>query len=188
MSTNMRKLIIIIPLLILFITGCLTTEKKEYKFKINKDGSGEVTITYLNLISQKDEGRDVSFKDFAELISDYYEGNKVENDYPGSRMISRRLFEKNGVLNGEFVLKFDSLKTFKLFQYDNNSPFMFHVDAFSETYVESNGDYNSEIMPIVFWDKNTKELYIKTQVTDLTYDDTSYVSLIDQYRKWKKNN
>ena len=169
---------------IVFFSGCLTTEYKEYRLKIKKDGSGTAFIKHVNILSQKDEGKDQSFKDFAELVTDYIDGDKLQGDYPDAKIVSKKLFEENNMLMGEFELEFEGIETFKLYKFDGDSPYMFYVDSFSETYVESNGTYNPDVMPIIFWDKNTTELYIKTRVTDLT-DDTSHVSLVEQYRKWK---
>ncbi len=170
---------------VLVFSGCLTTEHKEYRLKIKKDGSGTAVIKHVNILSQKDEGKDQSFKDFAELVTDYIDGNKLQDDYPDAKIISKKLFEENNQLMGEFEMEFNGIGTFKLYKFDEDSPYMFYVDSFSETYVESNGTYNPDVMPIIFWDKNTTDFYIKTRVTDLT-DDTSHVSLVEQYRKWKQ--
>jgi hypothetical protein len=40
-------------------------------------------------------------------------------------------------------------------------------------------------MPVVFWNKKIKSLYFKTQITEVD-EDTGFVSLIDNYRNWKK--
>jgi hypothetical protein len=95
------------------------------------------------------------------------------------------LFEENGYLCGEVNLTFDSLSSVNLFQFDKQSPYMSYVNSYSETYVESNGTYDENVMPVVFWNKNIKELYLKTQITEVD-EDTGFVSLIDNYRNWKK--
>lgn len=65
---------VVVLLLSLFLSGCLTTENKFYSFKINSDGSGSGSIIFENVVSQEDEEKDVSFKDFGELIDDYVKG------------------------------------------------------------------------------------------------------------------
>ena len=56
-----RLLLSGLALLIWALTGCLSTESKEYRFKVKPDGSGEGTITFNNIVSQDDDERDVSF-------------------------------------------------------------------------------------------------------------------------------
>lgn len=184
MEKIIARVIFVLFFSVLLFSGCLTTEHKEYRLKINKDGSGKAVIKHVNILSQKDGEKDQSFKDFAELVTDYVEGNRLQDDYPNAKMLSKKLFEENNMLMGEFELEFDGIETFKLYKFDDDSPYMFYVDSFSENYIESNGVYNPDVMPVIFWDKNTTDFYIKTRVTDLT-DDTSHVSLVEQYRKWK---
>ncbi|HCN04485.1 MAG TPA: hypothetical protein DIS79_02610, partial [Bacteroidetes bacterium] len=47
------------------LAGCLTVERKSYKITMTGKQSGTCTITYHNIVSAKDDGKDVSFKDFA---------------------------------------------------------------------------------------------------------------------------
>ncbi|TAL67696.1 MAG: hypothetical protein EPN82_13700 [Bacteroidetes bacterium] len=171
---------------LIFINGCLTVEKKEYKIKLTSPTSGKGTIKYINILSQKDNEKDVSMKDFAELITDYIEGDKIQNDFPGISNVKKRVFEENGVLCAEFSFDFDSLNQIKLFKYDKDSPFMLMVkESFSnEEYVESNGEYNINNMPVIFWNKNTKEFSWKTKVAT---DSANTISLLEQYKSWDKS-
>ena len=170
----------------ILINGCLTVEKKEYKIKLTGPNSGKGIIKYINILSQKDNEKDVSMKDFAELITDYIEGDKIQNDFPGISNVQKKIFEENGMLCAEFSFDFDSLNHVKLFKYDKDSPYMLMVkESFSnEEYVESNGEYNINNMPVVFWNKNTKEFNWKTRVAT---DSNNVISLLDQYRAWSKN-
>jgi hypothetical protein len=175
----------IVALFGLVVSGCLTTEYKEYTIKLNDDGSGEAAIKFINIVSQMDDSTDISKDDFNQLISDYIEGDALQNDFPDAKIISKKLFAENGYLCGEVNLTFDSLSSVNLFQFDKQSPYMSYVNSYSETYVESNGLYDENVMPVVFWNKNIKKLYLKTQITEVD-EDTGFVSLIENYRNWEK--
>lgn len=166
------------------LSGCLTTEYKEFTINLKKDGSGSMTIKYINIMSQKDNDKDVSQKDFGELITDYYQGDKVLNDYPDARLIKTDLFEENNALCGIAVIEFDKLEDIKIYKYDDNSPYMINISSYD--FIESNGTHGGDYMPIIFFDKKTTELKYKTKQT--TLDDESkknHISLLDHYKKWK---
>lgn len=73
----------------LFFTGCLTVERKEYKFELTDGGKGKLTITYYNIESEKEEGKDVSMRDFGELIDDYLNGYKGSADFFNARILEK---------------------------------------------------------------------------------------------------
>jgi hypothetical protein len=184
----MKKLIysvVIIIVLTFIISGCLTVEKKEYKIQLTGKTSGNGTIKYINIVSQKEDNKDVSMKDFAELITDYIQGDKITNDFPGIKVINKKVFEENGVLCAEFSFEFDSLSHVKVFQYDKDSPFMLVLKESysSEEYDSSNGEYNLNNLPIIFWKKGTKDFEWKTKLSD----SSNTVSLLEQYKSWEKN-
>ncbi|MCX6139845.1 MAG: hypothetical protein NTX15_03290 [Candidatus Kapabacteria bacterium] len=167
----------------LALSGCLTAERKSYKISMTGKQSGTCTITFHNIVSPKEEGRDISFKDFAELVTDYVEGEKIENELAGCRNVKKRLYEKDGKLNGEIVFDFDSLSTLKMFKYDENSPVMMYFGTSQETFIESNGTYGGDNMPVAFWPPQTTSMTLSTKISDPNPD---AVSLTAQYRKWKK--
>ncbi len=170
--------------LALVVSSCLTVEKKEYTFELKDNHSGTLTIKYINIISMKDDTADISESDFDDLISTYLEGDQIKNDYKDAVVRSKRLFEEDGVLCGEVVIDFNDLKSVGLFQYDNKSPFMLNLGSFSDTesYLNSNGEYGGEIMPVVFWQKSLKTLTLTTSVNS---PDETCVSLLDEYNNWK---
>jgi hypothetical protein len=146
--------------------------------------SGTCTITFHNIVSPREEGRDISFKDYAELVTDYLEGAKLEDEMPGCRNVRKRLYEVDGKLNGEITFDFDSLSTLRLFRYDASSPYMMYFGGASqETFMESNGTYGGETMPVAFWPSATKTMTLTTKLGDIPSD---AISLVEQYRKWKK--
>lgn len=177
--------VLVVIVTALLISGCLTCEKKEYTFVFTGENSGRLTIKYINLLSTMDDGEDISEDDFQALISDYYDGYELENEFPNAMLIEKRLFEENGVLCGEIVFEFNDLAAANLYRYRGTGPFMYCLSCYSidsEYYAESNGEYGGEIMPVVFWEAGLKEL---TLTTDVTLPDETTVSLLGAYNDWK---
>jgi len=171
-------------MLILVLSGCLTVERKSYKITMTGPTSGSCIVTYHNIVSTKDEGRDVSFKEFAELITDYLEGAKPEDDLPGARNVRKRIYAEGNVLSAEMIFDFDSLATLKMYKYDAKSPLMMAVSSMnSETFESSNGTHGGESMPVVFWPSNATTLTLNNTVTAI---DTNHISLLPHYEAWKK--
>lgn len=184
----MKKLQILIILfsiaLLPFMSGCLTTEYKEYRFTINADGSGEGTIKYINLMSQVASEQDSPEFDFNDLIESYIQGSTVEQEYPKATVISKELIVEDGILNGYVKISFKSLDAVNLYKYNEESPLMFYS---TEEYVESDGDYNADAMPVVFWPGETTAVYIKTLIAS-TADGTEgeFVSLKPYYEEYQE--
>lgn len=180
---NLLK-IFLLGLLIVSLSSCLTVEKKIYTYELNADNSGKLIIKYVNIYSIMDDGQDVSTNDFNELVDKYINGDQLIQDFPAANKISKKLFEENGQLCGEVTIEFNDLNSARLYQYDQNCPIMMNIStAFdSETYLNSNGEYGNDHMPVVFWPKSSKKLVVTTSVS--TPDETS-VSLVDAFRNWK---
>ncbi len=177
-------------LIVLFVlsglTGCLGVEKKEYTIILKDGQSGTATIKYVNIFSTDDNEKDVSFKDFGEMISDYYEGNKIEQDFPGIRNVKKRLFVENNTLCGEISFAFDSLSHAHVFRFDDG-PFMYFVNSgsnSSEKIEWSNGHFGGDRMPVLFWKRTEKELRFKTVVTE---DVTGKRNLVKLYKLWQSS-
>ena len=180
---KLTNLIILIFLAVL-ISSCLTIEEKEYTFEINVDGSGSLRIKYINILSMKDDTATVTQSDFQELISTYIDGDQMKQDYPDAVIRSKRIFEEGGVLCGEVIMDFNTLRSVGIYQYDPGCPYMFNINSFldSEAFVSSNGDYGGDIMPVVFWPKTLSRLKLSTSITN---PDETTISLVDEYRMWK---
>ncbi len=177
----------VITFLALILTSCLTVEKKEYSFELTGDNSGKMTIRYINILSSMDDGNDVTSADFQELLDKYINGDQIVQDFPGATNIKKRLYEDNGQLCGEITLDFADLSSARLYQYDKKSPVMMCISAAfdSETYINSNGSYGNDFMPVVFWPSGSKKLDVTTSVT--TPDETT-MSLLPTYIEWKSKN
>jgi len=175
------------PILLLTITGCLSTEYKEYRFQINSDGSGKGSIVFHNIVSVEDDEKDVSYKDFGELLSDYLEGTKFEDDNPAYKIINKELYEDEGVLAAKVEFTFDDFRKIGFYKEEtcDCSPIMYYMGRFSETYSESNGKYlgNESDFPMIVWKSDTNEMYIKTIVQE---DLSNAHSLLNLYNDWKE--
>jgi len=166
------------------LSSCLTVEKKEYTFVLDDKNSGTLTIKFINIMSMKDDTADISESDFNEMITTYIDGNELEADYKNAIVRRKRLFEENGKLCGEVVIYFRDLESVGLYKYDEKSPYMLNIGSFldSEAFLESNGTYGGDVMPVVFWPSNSSTLNLSTHITA---PDETTVSLIDRYNDWK---
>lgn len=184
MKTNRFVRLSFFAIVALVMTSCLTVEKKEYTYEITGDNSGKLTIRYINILSVMDDGNDVSAADFQELLDKYIDGDQIAQDFPAAVNITKRLYEDNGQLCGEVTLDFPDLSAARLYQYDKKSPVMMSISSAydSETYIESNGSYGNDYMPVVFWPSGSRKMMVTTQVT--TPDETA-MSLLEAYRNWK---
>ena len=179
-------MLIVISLVLINLTGCLSTEYKEYIFKINPDGSGDGEIIFYNLVSVEDDEKDDSFKDFGELVSDYIEGANFEDDNPNYQVTNKELFEMDSMLVGRVEFAFTNINDIGFYKSDDCdcSPLMYYMGDFGETYAESNGNYLGEEkdFPVIIWQSDANEIYIKTVVQE---DLTGTHSLLKLYHTWK---
>jgi len=172
--------------LAILVSSCLTVGKKEYTFTLTGKNSGTLTMKFINIMSIKDDSTDVSNEDFEELLTSYLNGDQIEKDYPTATNIQKKLFEENGQLCAIVSMDFPDLATARLYQRDKKSPYMLCIKSAldSESYLDSNGEYGGEIMPVVFWEPKLTKLTLSTEVTQ---SEENTVSLLGKYRKWKKD-
>lgn len=186
----MKRLIVVTLglLTVVAFTGCLNVEKKEYWFKIKADGSGEGIIRYVNIVSSDEDDQDVSFKDYATLVTDYVDGTKFEDEHPGLKVAEKKLYEKDGVLCGEFKFTFPSLDSAGFFwQKDCDCCPVLHfvkTDMGSENVIETNGKLIEDIASSAFvaWEPGTREFSFTTSVMS---DTSGARGLVGHYRAWK---
>ena len=166
------------------LPGCLTVETKEYHIRLKTDHSGEATIKFGNILSESEDTLDVSNDDFQQLIEFYLEGTQLEKENPGFHNVKKSLYEKDGVLMAEVTFSFDSLSAIRLFKFDRESPYMYFVGnpMTSEQLVETNGKFGRDWMPVVFWGRDTRELFVKTKVLS---EVTHHRSLLKQFKEWE---
>lgn len=171
------------------LTGCLTCEKKDYVYTLNKDGSVNLTITYYNIMSSYSGNEDDDSitpqstleEDYNDLMTNYIGGSQPENDYKNAIVESKRLYEDNGKLNGEVKLKFMNLEDAGL--YANKKHKLIIKDfctSFSETLSSTNGE-NNGVSPFVIWDiKSTKLVYTTSVSSPYEESNSSLLS------RWKR--
>ncbi len=183
----MKKLLPILLLIAAFSVGCLNVQNKTYTFKLNPDGTGSGSIFFYNIHSSDEEERDVSFKDFGTLVTDYIEGTTFDDENPDWAITKKDLFEQDGVLCGKVEFTFSNMGAAKLYRTAdcNCAPILLLPGAMDETVIENNG--NSVALgdaQVVEWPADVKEISYKTEVTS----DTSAVrNLVEHYNAWKKS-
>jgi len=185
----MKRLVFFLLISVSFIfifNSCLTVEKKQYTFKFTGKNAGTLSIKYINIMSIVDSAGVTEVTDFEDMITNYLNGRKIEEAYPTAVNIKKNLFEENGKLCAEVTMEFTDLAAARLYQFDKKSPFMFNAASVDgETYLESNGVYGGDFMPVVFWNTKEKTLTVTTSVSQPT--DETYVSLLAEYNKWKES-
>lgn len=173
----------------LLFGGCLTASHKEMRLTLNPDGkSGSGMILFSHIHSEATEDTtDATKKDFNSLISEYYQGKKFEMATKGIKNIKKRLYLDGKDLMGEITFDFADIADLGFFRYNGRGPFLYYVlaDGYftSGQFEVSNGSYGGEKMPIVFWDENTKDFYVKVGLSSPQSPERSIIPL---YQAWVK--
>lgn len=169
-------------------TGCLTCEKKDYVYTLNKDGSVNLTITFFNIMSSYSPSEDDESitpastieSDYGDLITNYVEGSQPENEYNNAIVESKRLYEENGKLNGEVKLKFMNLADAGLFASKKHKLIIKDFcSSFSETLSSTNGQFN-QVNPFIIWDIKSSKLTYTTSVSSPTEENMN--SLLPRWK------
>jgi hypothetical protein len=185
----MKKTLFIffIAVFTVYMQGCLVVETKEYTFKMKKNGSGEVTIKYINIMTDSKDSAGVPETDYQDLIDSYLKGHKLKEEFPEAKNIKKRLFEEDNQLCGEVKFEFDDITKFKFYKYKERGPWCYYLSAGmfgGEQYFSSNGTYGGENMPVIFWDGGQKTFEFKTTVTS---PGKNTMSLIDMWKSKGEN-
>lgn len=179
MKKSISFVTLIAAVAILF-SGCLTCEKKEFTYQLNKDGSVNLTIKYYNLMSsfsgsseESEEEADEDAEtlestleaDFEDLMSNYVNGSSPESEYTNPVVEAKRLFEENGTLCGEIRMKFATASDAKLFVDAKRKIILKDFcSSYTETLASTNGSYDGS-SPFVIWDTKAKTLTYTTSVS-----------------------
>ena len=180
---------LLLAALCFILSSCLNTEFKQYFFKINADGSGTGTIKFINIVSEEDEEQNVSTTDFDTLINNYINGTTFEEENPNFNVISKELFEENGVLNGKVEFTFNDFQDIGFYHYQRSehAPILFYLGSFSETMLETDGEYlggaedEDEGIPMIVWAPGTTEFTFKTALKD---EMSNAHTLLNLYNLW----
>ena len=176
---------------VLFFSGCLTADHKEVRLTLNPDGkSGTGKITFTNIISEPDDSsKDNSKDDFNNtLITEYYQGRKFEEANKGIKNVKKRLYLDDDKLMAEVTFNFDDISKLGFYRYKGDGAYMYYTisDGYftSGQFEASNGTYGDEkTMPVIFWDANAKDFYIKLA---LSTPNVVHHSLAKFYTEWVK--
>ncbi|MCB9357691.1 MAG: hypothetical protein H6508_00460 [Calditrichaeota bacterium] len=181
----MKKLLPLVLIASLFV-GCLQVQQKTYTYKLNPDGTGTGSVFYYNIHSTDEDERDVSFKDFGTLVTDYLEGTTLEGENEGWNITNKELFEQDGVLCGKIEFSFGDMGSAKLYRTANCecAPILLLPGSMDETLLEHNGGGvmlgSSEVIE---WPADSKEIMFKTEGAS---DTTGARNLVEHYNAWKK--
>lgn len=180
----MRALFVVgIVAFFLLLQSCLTCERKDYSYQILSNEKAILTIRYINIFAAGVDSSAVLANDYDELMAVWYMGHKIEADYPGSKLISKRLYEQEGVLCGEVKLEINDLKSCGIIQYNGKGPRVLGVSTLTddnEVFLQSNGEYGGDKTPVVFWPEKADLLQFSTRVT---MPDSTGRSLLGRWRE-----
>lgn len=160
--------------------GCLTMESKEYSFKLTNGKKGSGKIKYINIMHTMDSASTPE-AEYEDLVNNYLNGKKPEDEMPGVKNVKKRLFEEDNQLCGEITFDFDDITTLRFFNYKDLvwTYSLSSNDLFSggESYFTSNGTFGGENMKIIFWDGDQKEFTFKTAVSQNDKKNESLLSV-----------
>lgn len=173
----------VLTALIFSFAGCLTMESKEYSFKLKDGKSGSGKIKYINIMHTMDSASTPE-AEYEDLVNNYLNGSKPEDEMLGVKNVKKRLFEEDNQLCGEITFEFDDITTLKFFDYDGKvwaySLGSASLFGGSESFFSSNGKHGGENMNVIFWDGDIKEFKFKTTVSQ---NDKKNESLLDIWKK-----
>ena len=172
--------------LVVAVSSCLTCEKKEYVFQLTGPNSGTLTIRFINIFANSLDSAGELKTDYDELMGMWLNGEKIERDFPKATNIKKRLFEQDGQLCGEVSMEFKDLTAVRLYRHHRSGPFMFSLSATpddGENFLQSNGDYGGEHMPVIFWPDDSRTLRFTTYIAK---PDSTTVSMLNYWKSGKR--
>jgi len=177
---------LVLILIAISMISCLTCERKVYIFQLTGVNSGKLTIKYVNIFSSLIDSTGELTADYKELADLWYNGEKVELDFPQAKKFKKRLFEENGTLCGEITMEFDDLSKVGLYRYMNKGPYMFSMSGVNddgENFAQTNGYFGGDKMPVIFWPDDTRTLRFSTKIAT---PDSTCVSMLPMWEKNKR--
>ena len=181
--------LVLLGIFALLASGCLSVEKKIYYFKLAPDGTGEGKVVFVNIVSQEEDGQDVSLADFQALLDDYIDGTTFEEQNLNLKVLEKRLYEEDGKLCGEVKFRFDSPEKAGFLREKSCecAPYYYFFGSLGEELVETNGqNLEKETgISVIKWSPETKEFTFTTRILEKENLENTH-SLVDLYREWKK--
>jgi hypothetical protein len=184
---NRLGLTAILFVFLFFCTGCLTADLKELRLSLKPDGkSGTGSIVFSKIHSEMSSDTANNTKaDFNSLVTEYYQGKKIDESLKGTHNIKKRLYLDGNDLMGEVTFEFENIADLGFFQFNGTGPYMYYTlsdGVFTSGQFEaSNGSYGGEKMPIIFWDSSARDFYVKISLASSQSPQRSITSL---YKTW----
>lgn len=201
-----RNLFILFLISTFLLQGCLVVARRIFTYTIKKDGSVELVINYLDIRSayttnglepdtgfvEKDEEPALSeeIKDYNTLVQEFYVSDYFAQCYKSGKVISRKLYKENGLLNGEVKVRFESIekaglsiqkKNFVL-RSDSLCGYVHYIDSVAVPFNPKMANDTSAQYYLFTWPKKSKSFTVEL-VPYFPYKNS--VSLIEQWEKDK---
>lgn len=155
----MKKTLIGILLLVLMQSyGCLVVENISYSIKLNENGGGQATLTFVDI--QSDAIGNNEFDEDKDLLFNYILKSedflKSMND-EGKSISGRELIPQDGKLNGKVVYTFEDITRVEGMRKEGG--FIYLTLQLEDSVAATNGEMviTSEYKRII-WEAGTKEL------------------------------
>lgn len=203
----MKKYTLLLIIIAAFmLDGCLVVSRRIFTYTIKDDGKVELVIQYLDIRSaattnglepdtgfvEKDDESALTeeMKDYQSLVRDFYVSDYFINCYRSGKVTSRKLYEADGMLNGEVRVLFDNIQAAGIRKHKKNLivysdslcgviPYIDSIAA-PQRYETSTDTITQHY--IFSWPKKTKVFAVEVVPY---FPFTSSVSLVDQWRKDK---
>lgn len=177
---------------IVVLSGCLTSQYKEYNIHFDTKTSGTLTIKYINIYADvfEDENADsVVTSDYEDLTENYVFGDEIEGDFPEATVVEKVLYEENGQLCARLVLSFTDPSQVNLYKHDKKSPWMFSIPSDEKYFDATTGEY-VDLLSMMFWDRNFKgDFEFTTLIQEPEAEDVSLLQAFkDNPVQWTNSN
>jgi hypothetical protein len=160
--------------LLVLLGGCPEIGRITYRFDLTR-GAGSLSF--------EDIGTDdpaSSEADFAQIVNEWVLGSKVADEHPTWRVGERKIFEKDGRLDGLVLFTFETPEDAGLYKHDRKSPYLWCAGE-GETVISTSGTIVPQYPTCVVFDRKAKTAEIT--VTNGTGLGTR-TSLLSQFRVW----
>jgi hypothetical protein len=158
----------------LLLGGCPEIGRITYRFDLER-GAGSLSF--------EDIGTDdpaSSQADFAQIVNEWVLGSKVQDEHPNWRVGERKIFEKDGRLDGLVLFTFETPGDAGLYKHDRKSPYLWCASE-GETVISTSGTMVPMYPACVVFDRKARTAEVT--VTNATGLGTR-TSLVSQFRAW----
>ena len=175
-----KQLLMIVVLISFFFPGCLTFHRISYELNLEGQLNGKGIIRVYDIRSNAETDED--FEEDKNTLFDYmYKSNNFISDMrnEGKNIISRRLYLKDDLLNGEVKITFDDIRKVEGIAFEDG--FYYMTMDLEDSIYSTNGEIIiSDEYKRIIWDKSVKTILFEIVATD--YDD-NYLDLAPYYKE-----